>query len=408
MRYEFGIMDYAQFSFYGTALECSPHFTITLKENIKIDKLKEALDKALIVHPIFKTKFVYDKKPYLETNDKEILIENTDNPIKYFGKNTNDYLFRVYYKLNKLYFDFNHGITDGRGFARFITSVLEFYFNLECSYKKEPYIKGFEEVMDKNIKPIGMKKQKSGFNSSILKHTKNDNKTKLTTFKLTTSNLLSLSKKYETTPTAILLPLLSKALYHSLDIEESKRRVKGYFTADFRKVMGVETGRNFIGYKHITYDKSFEKYDLETLGTIYRSIIDLFLQKENIIDFCNRFNKETSFITYLKPRCLSRFLWKIVSPIAKSDTNLYITYIGKLAFCDELTKKISDVEFVVYPDTGYLTLALLDFNGTINMSLTNKYKTDKIEKNFIKLLNDNNIDFKASDTIDYVQASYRP
>lgn len=407
MRYEFGIIDYSQYLFSGTDIECVPHFVVKLKDNINRPKLISSVNKAMEKHPIFKTKYVFDKKPYLEDNNAELVVVDSENPPKEFGKSTNGYLFRVSYHNDTLFFDFSHGITDGRGMARFITSVLEFYFELPCTYELEPYIPSYELIYDKKNKPFGMKKQAKGFSKKVLPHIKNGKPTQLTVITLKTEELLNLAKKINSSPVAILLPLLSKATYRSLDCKAKKRKVKGYFTADFRKVMNIQTGRNFLGYRHITYDERFEKFELETLGTIYRSMIDLFMRPENVIDFCTRFTNNSSFVVNLKPNWLARKIIKIAAPIVKGDTNIYMSYLGKLPFSEELCNCVEDVNFVIYPDTGYCVLSAIDFNGKFKISLTNNYKTDKILSNFLDLLKENNISFERGETTSFTQATYK-
>ena len=56
MRYEFGFLDKIQLLIYHTKMDCTPHFDVTIKDNINIDKLYKAVD----VYPIFKTKLIYD------------------------------------------------------------------------------------------------------------------------------------------------------------------------------------------------------------------------------------------------------------------------------------------------------------------------------------------------------------
>lgn len=404
MRYEFGIMDYVQLLITNTSIGCVPHFSVYLKENVVLDKLKSALISSLKKHPIFATKLVYDKKYYLEDNNAELVILETKDAKNNFGKTTNGYLWRVTYDNNIINFDFSHGITDGRGMARFITTVLEFYYDLPVTYETEKYICGFESVYDKTVSPIGLKEQEKGFTSFDLPHTKNGSPTSLTYLSLNTLELLNVAKKTDSSPAAILLPLFSRAVYQSLPKDAKRKNVAGYFTADFRKVMNLECGRNFIGYKYNTYTKNYENMSLETLATVYRGIMDLFLQPENVIDFCTKFKDDNSFLERLKPMWLTKALLKIAAPIEKKKTNIYLTYIGKLPFSKELCELIDDVKFVVYPDTGYCVMSALDFNGTLKLSVTNNYKTDAIIPSLIKVFEENQIHVECSETTKFSQA----
>lgn len=405
MRYEFGIFDYVEFMFSNTAMDTVPHFEFILKDEVDINKLYEATNKALKLHLIFATKLIYDKKYYLEDNDAPLKILNRNEAPNNFGKTTNGYLWRISYDTNTLYFDFCHGITDGRGMARFITTILEYYYDLQVTYETEPYFKGYDAIYDKNVKPLGMKKPEKGFTSKDLPHLKNGSPCKLTHMELKTKELLDVAKKTDSSPAAILLPLFSRSIYRSLPEKSKNKNVSAYFTADFRKAMNMKCGRNFIGIRYITYTKHFEDFDIETLATIYRSMMDLFLQKENIIDFCTQFKDDTKILTKIKSRNLSHLASKLAAAFEKGHTNAYLTYIGKLPFSKQLNEKIEDVKFVVYPDTGYCVMSVVDFNGTLKISLCNAYKTDAIVDNFIKVMKENSINVSCSTTTYFKQAN---
>ncbi len=404
MRYEFGFLDYIEVLFNNTALYCVPHFSIHLKEAVDVIQLRKALTITLNEHPIFATRFVPGKPYLLEENDAEIILLETDQVVKDFGKTTNGYLWRITYYQNRLHFDFCHGLTDGHGMVRFITTLLEAYYELPITNETEPYVKAYEAIYDPASRPSDMEETKKGFTARDLPHIKNGSPSTLHHLTFDMDAFLQVVKRTCTSPVAVLLPLLSKAVYHSMPSTAKRRDIRGYFTADFRKPMSLQTGRNFIGYRYVTYTDEFETYDFQTLCTLYRNTIKNFLKPENVTYFCSSLLKDLGFLVKLRPAWLAHTVVKLLAPILKNDTNAYVTYLGALPFSKDLSSRIKDVDVVLYPDSGYCVMTAYNFNGKMKLSLCNNYQTDAIVPNLITFLEEQQISVCCSDKEFFQQA----
>lgn len=115
---------------------------------------------------------VHDKRYYLEDNDAdELKIFNIDtyNRPKEFGKNTNGYLFQVCYFKNTISLEWCHVVTDGRGAIRFLSTILDAYFQVDLPEipKEFPLQLGFESIYDESVKSFDKSNNQKGLKPKI-------------------------------------------------------------------------------------------------------------------------------------------------------------------------------------------------------------------------------------------------
>lgn len=412
MRYEIGNMDRYFIATNKTVLENAAFFTCELDETINKEKLLAAMEKALEFHPLFKTQAVYDKRYYLETNDKPIILINSkeeDRP-KNFGVSTNGYPWRVTYFENKFYFEWCHIITDGHGALDFVSEILNCYFDLE---KREtpnefPLELGLEHFYDKKAKPLGQIKQAKGFKKKSLPVISNGFKCQSHLLSIKTKDLMSVAKRYDTTPAALLAPLFSRAVRSRIPANVKNRNVACVILVDCRKPMNFQTMHNCILTKNITYTDRFDGLDLERQGTVYRGILDLYVDESTIKAEATSLIDGTDWLYKLRPLFLQKAIMKIAAKYIKDNmNNIYITYLGRTNFSDELNKHIKKIHFRSWPDTGYACMAVLDFNGTLYIDFCENYKDKEVLPSFIDISKQEGIEVKVEEEREFEQSSMR-
>ena len=119
-------------------------FTVRLKEKIDGDVLLKAYKGAFEKFKAYKVKLHFGLFEYsLVQNDKEPKIFEVDEePVikKINNKDNNDYLIKLTYSGEELYFDFYHALTDGTGAVKFIREVLGRYFELKYNPEEKEYL----------------------------------------------------------------------------------------------------------------------------------------------------------------------------------------------------------------------------------------------------------------------------
>ena len=412
MRYKLGIMDMYSVAVNKTVMENASFFQVFLKEDADYNKLNNSIKNALNYHPLFKTRLIFDKEYLLETNNKEVIIYNVkveDRP-KEFGKNTNDYLFQVCYFKNYITFEWCHAVSDGRGALAFLSTILDFYFDIE---QKEipnefPTECFYEKFYDKNSKSLLVGKQPKGFKSKDIKIINRGYKCLSHVLKVDTKEVLSVAKKIDSTPVAVIAPLFCKALRKHLNNKAKNKNVSCGFVIDGRVPLKTPCMHNSVYNKVITYCDKMDHLDLSMIATIYRSYLDIALMKENLIYESTKMINDYKFIFNLRPKFIRQLLMKVVAKFSKhSMNNIACTYIGRVPFNDKVKENLLDFRFRSWPDIGDCVLAISDLNGTLIIDISENYKDEGIIDSFINVCNEYGIHIKEEEKIIFEQANVR-
>jgi len=414
--YRIGHMDLYSIAVQYTPLENCSFYQCVFKENIDGNKLIAAVRAALDYFPLFKTQLAYKGEYYLKFNNndvsKAIKHTNVEDRPKEFGsiKTTNGYLFQICYFDNNITFEWCHGVTDGVGALNFLSTILDKYFNVETGPipKEFPLDLPFENIRDKSIKTYGQIKQAPGFKNASFPIVDNGYKCRTTILKIPAKDVLSLSKRVDATPVAILAPLLCKAIRSHIPTEAKNRNVSCGIIVEGRRPLNFPTMHNFIFNKVITYTDALDNKDIQTQGTIFRSILDLYCLKENLVGTANSMMQIEDRLYRIKPRFLRLFIMKrLCSYIKTRMNNIAFTYIGRVPFSQTVKDQMTDFTFRSWPDIGGCICAMADLNGTLILNITDNYLDPGIVDTFIKLCKNNNINVVKEKPFIFEQANLR-
>lgn len=247
-----------------------------------------------------------------------------------------------------------------------------------------------------------------GFKKNSLPVISNGYKCQSHLVSMKTTEVMAIAKKYDTTPVAILAPLLSRAVRTCIPTNIKNRNVACVILVDCRKPMNFQTMHNCILTKNITYIDRFDELSLRTLGTVYRSILDLFVDQDTIKAESTSLIKGTDWLYKLRPIFLQKAIMKVAAKYIKENmNNIYITYLGRTNFSEELNKHIQKIHFRSWPDTGYASAAVIDFNGTLYFDFCENYENKEVLSSFITIANKENIAIKIEEEREFEQASMK-
>ena len=118
--------------FYGKNRKRSYIVEVSLTSDIQKDLLQQAVDKALVRLPYYRSTFVRKHGLYYYAdNDLPLLVCESENPRIVGGTVTNYHMVDVTYWKNKISFAMFHGLCDGLGLNRMIEAVLYHYVCLK-------------------------------------------------------------------------------------------------------------------------------------------------------------------------------------------------------------------------------------------------------------------------------------
>lgn len=410
-RYDLGVMDLYPIVCNKTEIENNPYLQLTLKETVDAKKLHKAVKDALEHFPLFCCTMRYHKKYYLETNDKDFFLINKapdERPLE-FGDKTNGYLWQICYYEKTVCFEWCHAVTDGKGGYDFFTAIICNYFDCPAEYPDEPCLAlGLESVYDKTQPGIPQKKQPSGFKPSSLPHIKRGYKTDCHILRAPMQQVLSAAKKNDASPACVLPPLFSMALRKHINPNAKNRNVICNMPVDCRGITGIPTMHNFIASKAITYIDKYDSLDFALTSTIYRAILDVAVQPENITWKANYMIGLLKPVTSIRPKLLLKLVAKVIAKAMKhTDSNFTFTYLGRLNLPESVMKEIDDFCFRSWTDFGECNIAAIDVKGTLVLNICENYKDKQIIPDFIELSRNIGIDFAETEALPFEQANVR-
>ena len=222
-------------------------FTIELDDDINTEKMEEAINKALLIHPNIKVKLVWENNNfYFEQNDKYFYIRQKEE-LRIIS-DTNDYLFGVTVKGKEFVFYLSHVLADGMTIVPFFKSCILFYYSLLG-------IKEFDETLEQQRKTYSnIKKYQNPYELSILNEIElnkdviqNDNlkftnldesrKQCVATLRVSNNNLNDMSKKFGVRKMFILLAILAESIIQK---DQNGNNISSYIAMDMRRALGIK------------------------------------------------------------------------------------------------------------------------------------------------------------------------
>ncbi|MBR5808572.1 MAG: hypothetical protein IKY39_00500, partial [Clostridia bacterium] len=226
--------------------------------------------------------------------------------------------------------------------------------------------------------------------------------------KVPMSQVLSAAKKNDSSPAAILPPLFSMALRKHINPKAKNKNVRCNIVIDCRGPMRVQTMHNYILSKYITYIDRFDTMDFALVSTIYRAILDLAVQPENLVKLTTETLDMLRPIVNIKPPFLQKVIAKVVAGASKhADCNFIFTYLGRIDLPDKVMSGLADFNFRSWPDFSECNVAAIDFGGTLILNICENYEDKQIIPDFIDICKNVGIHFETADELTYEQANLR-
>jgi len=177
---------------------------------------------------------------------------------------------------------------------------------------------------------------------------------------------------------------------------------------DCRGPMQMDTMHNFMNMKLITYQDKYDDFDLAKLSTIYRGLLDLYSQPENIIWSCTQQKDSTDFLYRIRPRALQKAIMKPVAKVLKKTmNNTAFTYLGRVPFSEEVKSHLKDFNFRSWPDIGDCVMAGADLNGTLILDVCENYADKGVVASFVEICRSFGMDMEETQVTVFEQANVR-
>lgn len=390
-------------------------FSLTALLNEPIDKevLQNSVNEILERFASFNVKlkrgiFWY----YLEENNRPFTVEE-EPPyfLKYIDRNENNgYLFKVFFKDNRITMVIFHALCDGTGALDVFKSLIYEYLLLSGKEVKP------EDKVITCITPYTIEESFDSFNVNDYKTNekpakeKNAFKTDGTNFKwdgcgiitgaVSVEQLKAESNKYDATITEFLSALFMHSIY--LGFVKGKRannkNVKILVPVNLRKFYPSHTLRNFAMFVRLGHDFE-EEITFEECIEVCKSELKAGLTKDKL-DAMIWSNVKTEKNVFLKIVPLLLKDWVMSMAYSKVGDNLHTANLSNLGVVDlpeSMREYVKDITFAI--GASYSTknhLAVISYGDRLNMTFTREMVENQMEKIFFRELTSRGIDVEIS------------
>ncbi len=385
-------------------------FSVRLTENVDRNLLEKAVNILLENNSAFKVKmrkgvFWY----YLEKNYKPFVVkEEIPNYLGYFDfdEDNNGYLFRIFYKYNKITIVNFHALSDGDGILSFFKSIIAEYLLL----KDHPI--DSENLIQPLDAPYTAANSEDSFNKEYRKKCKKAPKESrvfkvdgtpfdydgygLITAKIDLEGLKTLAKKYDATITEYLVGLY---MYTAYNVYIRGKKVKNKVVsilvpANMRKRYPSKTLRNFSLFVRPRNDFGKQELNLEECIATCKKQIKEGLSQERLDTLIHDNVKiEKNFFMKLVPLFIKdaviRLTYKYVGENLQTGN---ISNIGIVDLPKSMQKYVTDFTMAIAPTfTCKQQLGAITYNGNIYITSAREFVETTFEREFFTTLSKNNI-----------------
>jgi len=388
---------------------CSTVFDIRMKDKVRGDLLRRALDKAMERYPYLTSKLVEKNgNYYIAHNLLPVILAKTDKFRALGSIRVNYHLIDVTYEDKRICVAFHHALCDGRGIMPFIKTLIYYYCCLK--YNKtfdatgirlagEPLLPG--ETME----PFGDSKYDIG-NTPMPEIVKDgyllpENVNDVSNFyryeiNINRDKFMTFAKENNATP-AILVALLASKSIKKLHSDADKPIVCN-MASDMRKELGLEnTHKNCVGSLYMPYIEAIEKLSLNEQATMYRNIIkqqrhpDVVKSAANNqiglsdkLDQLETLPEKKQMLSFFNDLCINTFV---------------ISYAGQLQV-GECEKYVDSMHLYGGGSKG-LILNMLSAGDYITVDLLQSFESEQFASGFMQSLEEIGLEYNSSQRINF-------
>lgn len=373
----------------------------TLTETVEPELLEQAVKKLMPRFPSFDVRmrsgFFWH---YLEKNPNGAppIMEDIANPCQRFKwKENKGYLFKVYYYENRISVEFYHSITDGFGASRFFMTLIAVYLRLtgknipngDAVYDIEeaPRAGELEDSYSKNCHSKAKAKRLQKFTyrfkgERLPKHFLN-----VTTGYMPVSAVKEKAAEHGVTVTEYLAAVLLWTMYNLQKQEKNnkEKHVGIQIPVNLRGFFGSETLRNFMLCYSFQIDPKMGEYTLPEIINLLSLYLRYINNEKELQAMMNgNMGIERNPIMRILPSFLKDFGVSMVYKVAgEKATSCLLSNVGVMKAPKEMEQYIEKLVLVMGPAMiNGARCGALSYKGMLAFSISNIYKSTKIQKEF--------------------------
>ena len=390
-------------------------FTVRLKESVDGKCLLEAYKQAIEKFKVYKVKLKFGLFEYsLVENDKEVLVfEKEEEPIitKINTKENNDYLIKVVYSGNEIYFDFYHALTDGAGAVKFIRNLLGRYVEIKYNSLDKEYLNDnivISENEDIYVEcSSSYEKVEYPFSEGyrVFGTTRNDNKIEMNHFNMDVNEIKAKAKECGVTISMYFTAIIAFTFYKlSLDNKYKQNIKKGKLKPinlcvpiSLEKYFDKKTLSNFFSHMFVSIDLANEKkYTFEEILEDVKKQFEDKMKLEKIMGVLNsNISKMNTLILKIIPLGIKKASFVLGSLKMKKQFSMTVSNVGKLDYSEKVNNFIEHSYVNLACDWAEkVKCGISSFGNDFTITFCSNIYEKEFENTFKNILEDLNIDYE--------------
>ncbi|MBP1755759.1 MAG: hypothetical protein H6Q59_2157 [Firmicutes bacterium] len=380
-------------------------FVCELKEEVDRETLQKALDKALLLFPVYQSVLRRGLFWYYfdSTEARPTVAEERKLPCSMlYVPNRKNLLFEVTYYNHRINLEMYHALTDGTGALGFLKTIVYYYLTMK---HEADFIEGlphpdvdasFSQKMDDSfLKHYSGDKRLDKIKINRAYHIAGrrslDNRMQIVEGTMSVKSVLDLAHHYDTTMTIYLTALYFKAIHMDMPTRSLKYPVVLTIPVNLRTYFPSVTARNFFTTISISYHFGKNSDKLEDVILAVKDAFARELTQEKLRTHMNRLSalEHNAFMRVI-PLVLKDYILRFANHLSAKGITATLSNIGKISMAKELVPYIE--LFDCFTSARRPQIAMCSFGDELVISFTSPYIGTDIQMNFFRMLTQEGID----------------
>lgn len=398
---------YGKIFLYNTesTVACVPRHIIRMSEPVDPDCLLKAVRIALLRFPqmcigIEKTETAY--RYYVNGEDPIVLPfdpAGVEHRYAIGSADTHHYLFLVGYRGDTIYMEYQHSISDGRGFEEFIRCVLFLYLQecgkpvendgsiraLDTVYTREESEDAFRQLQEMEPKADGIYQKPEAVHAEGLTDL-GDVEEAVTYVTFPFSELRAMTKKLGVSPLTVLTPVFSRAFYHKYGNGVDKP-VIAQIPVDLRQVLPSSTTRYFVCFLDLPYLTEYEGISLEDACQKTHAFLQTQLVPEQLL-YRGKAASGVCLDLHEREMPLEEKVQEGIR-VARNfvlEDSFLVTNVGRFALPESMTPYVQEYGAILPSAAQTYALLISSYNGLMRVSIAHKDNNFDVCNEMVSLL----------------------
>lgn len=391
---------------------CVPRHRIRMSEPVRPKCLLNAVKTALLRFPHMMVGLTATDTQYryriLVEEPVVLPFDGVTQRYTIGSEDTHGYLFLVGYHEDTIFMEYQHSISDGRGFEEFIRCVL-FHYLLECGHKvendgtvrttdsafvTEESEDAFRKLEEMEPSPAGIYQKPAALHADTLTWEK-DSPEVVTELTFPFAALRAKAKEYGVSPLSIIAPLFSRAFYQKFG-EGHTEPVISEIPVDLRQVIPSLTTRYFVCFIDIPYEEAYNRLPLPEVFQKTKAFLSSQMSTEQLL---YRAKRASSVCRELHERDIpiaqkEAEAREVARQFVRDDTFL-ITNVGQFKLPETMRPYVLEYGAVLPCSVQPFAMLISSYNGVMKLSVAQRDHDFQVVSDLQHLLADLDVPVEA-------------